>query len=115
MASQDVLADPAHVAQVLGVSAADPRLLTALVVASGYVAGRIGAPFVTQGEWDGTVVVVPSAGYVQQAVVSASVRMFKGPDVPFGLAGTDLVAYVRSTMPEVDLALFGHRTDFGVA
>jgi len=115
VAPQDVLADPATVAKVLGVAESDPRLLMALVVASGYVARRVGFPLIVSGEWDGTVTVVPSAGYVQQATVSASVRMYKGPDVPFGLAGTDLVAYVRSTMPEVDLALFGHRTDFGVA
>lgn len=116
MAAQDVLADPAAVARILGVTADDPRLLTALVVASGYVATRTGTTLLVQGEWDGlTVTVLPTAGYVQQAVVSASIRMYKGPDVPFGLAGTDLVAYVRSTMPEVDLALFGHRTDFGVA
>lgn len=116
MAAQDVLAPPASVAQVLGVVDNDPRLLTALVVASGYVATRVGTVLLLQPDWDGaTVVVLPAPGHVQQAVVSASVRMYKGPDVPFGLAGTDLVAYVRSTMPEVDLALFGHRTDFGVA
>jgi hypothetical protein len=108
--------DPADVAAVLGSSPDDPRVFLATIAATHYVATRIADDQVPDDPPAGTdVVVIPVSAAVRSATVAVAVRFYKAPEVPFGLAGTDLTAYVRSVMPEVELLLHGLRADFGIA
>ena len=113
----EALADPVEVARVLGTDPDTDRVVLATLTASQYVAGRTGyalADVPLGASPYGPVRVVEAPAAVRQATVAAAIRFYKGPDVPFGLAGADLQSYVRSVMPEVDLALLGYRVDFGV-
>ena len=101
-------ADPTEPARILGVAPSDPRLVLALETAERYVQLRTGID-------PATVDPSTAPSGPHSATVAASVRFYKGPDVPFGLAGTDLTSYVSRTMSEVDLALVGHRLDWGIA
>ena len=97
-----------ELARILGIPATDPRLLLALDTATAYVFLRTRIdPALT------TPATAPPA--CRSATLAAAVRFYKGPDVPFGLAGSDLTSYVTRTMSEVDLALVGSRVDFGIA
>ena len=110
-------ATPDDLVAVIGGPADTSRLAVALVTASEWVALRVGEALLNPDMAPVGPYVIESVSCPAQwraATIAAAVRFYKGPDVPFGLAGTDLTAYVRSTMPEVDLALLGQRTDFGV-
>ena len=52
------------------------------------------------------------------ATIDLAVRIYRGPDVPFGVAGMSdgqMVAYVRSWVPEAELLLAGQRVSWGIA
>lgn len=101
-----------------GVTGLDDRLDLALLIASRWVDYRTGttvdqaavtAPY--------TLTVVASQPAVKQATISAATRFYKSPDVPFGVAGGlgDLAVYIKSSIPEAELLLLGHRVSWGIA
>jgi len=100
----------------------DDELALALVSATRYIDLRTDTDAVADDDWTGNAadVVVesaPKASYVA-ATLAMAVRIHKSPDVPFGVAGMSdqgMVAYVRQTMPEVELILFGETLTPGVA
>lgn len=90
-----------------------------LLLATRYVAYRVGA-VVTDTEVPvplvGDVSPVPARPAWRRATVAAGVRFFKSEEVPFGVAGGwDMATYVRQSIPDVDLMLYGQRTGFGIA
>lgn len=98
----------------------DERLSIALVIATCYVATYVGAELEDPlGTWDpeGELELVEGipAAYVQGALVAA-VRIMRGPDVPFGVAGGlgEAAVYIARGIPEADTVLAGHRVDFGI-
>lgn len=99
-------------------SAADRRALC-LIIATRWVAYRVGA-VVTDDTLDPTIPLevqaVPARPAWRQATVAAAVRFWQSPTVPFGVAGGwDMATYVRMSIPDVDLLLYGQRARFGIA
>lgn len=100
----------------------DDELALALVAASRYVDLRTDSDATADDDWTGSsddlvVESDPKASYVA-ATLALAVRFHKSADVPFGVAGMSdqgMVAYVRSSMPEVDLILYGETLVPGVA
>lgn len=117
----DVYASRSDLSAAIGgtISGADDRLDLAVLVASRWVDYRVGNDVVESdltAPYTLTVVACPPAW--KAATIAAAVRFLKSPDVPFGVAGMDgsgMTAYVRSSMPEVELLLFGHRMAWGMA
>jgi hypothetical protein len=94
------------------------RRSLALLVGTRYVAYRVG------GRLDelaisypvGTITVVDARPAWRTATVAGAVRFMKSAEVPFGVAGGwDMATYVRQTIPDVDLLLYGQRSAFGIA
>lgn len=97
----------------------DRRALV-LILATRWVAYRIGAVVTDELLDPATTPLIPTPvacrPAVRQATVAAAVRFDKSPDVPFGVAGGwDMATYVRMSMPDVDLMLYGQRRAFGIA
>jgi hypothetical protein len=113
-----VYASEAELNAILGrePSAHDERTVGALVAASRWVDYRIGVDFTDDPITSPVAItVVPSTAAIHAATLVAAVRFYKGPDVPFGVAGQDLTAYVRTGIPDAELALLGQRQSFGIA
>jgi hypothetical protein len=117
----DVYASRADLEAAIGgtISGAGDRFDLALLVASRWVDYRVGTA-VTEANLSApyTLVVVACPPAWKAATIAAAVRFLKSPDVPFGVAGMDgsgMTAYVRTSMPEVELLLFGHRMAWGMA
>jgi hypothetical protein len=119
---EDAYASDAELVAVIGPSANSAtveRRAVALLLATRWVAYRIGVP-VTDDPVDvdvpPTIHAVPATAAVRQATLAAAVRFYKSPDVPWGVAGGwDEAVYVRQSMPEVELILFGQRRRWGIA
>ena len=101
----------------------DDDLARSLVTASRWVDIYIGdADVIADDAWTGhhgdlAVVPGPPAALVT-ATLALAVRFHKSPDVPFGVAGMNdqgVVAYVRQSVPEAAIALYGRRLGFGIA
>jgi hypothetical protein len=106
---------------VLGASAGGAnatRRAVSLLLATRWVAYRIGMP-VTDDPIPvdiSDVTAVEARPAIRQATVAAAIRFYKSPDVPWGVAGGwDEAVYVRQSMPEVELMLFGQRQRWGIA
>jgi hypothetical protein len=118
VATTRVYASEAELNAILGrpVGSSDDRTVLALIAASRWVDYRIGLAFddapVTL---PAVLEVVPSTPGIHGATLVVAVRAYKGPDVPFGVAGEDLTAYVRSSIPDAELLLYGQRQRFGIA
>lgn len=119
----DAFASMADLEGVIGAAAgasAVRRRELALLLATRWVAYRIGIP-VTDELLDptapaGGVTVVPARASWALATLTAAVRFYKSPDVPWGVAGGwDEAVYVRQSMPEVELQLLGQRELWGIA
>jgi hypothetical protein len=100
----------------------DDDLALALVTATRLVDIYVGdLDVVADDLWTGDaddldVEATPTSALVA-ATLAAAVRIYKGADVPFGVAGMSdqgIVAYVRQSMPEVALALTGQAVSWGV-
>lgn len=115
-----VFASPADLSAVLGTAQTpgiEDRLDLALVVATGWVGHRVGEP---QDPGDlvppYTVEVVACPPAWRLATIAAAVRFYRSPEVPFGVMQVgEYGAQVRSSIPEAEAALLGHRADFGLA
>ena len=101
----------------------DDDLARALVTATRWIDIYIGDSTVAADDgWTGaaadlTVEATPPAALVT-ATLALAVRFHKSPSVPFGVAGMSdqgIVAYVRSSVPEIGILLFGRRQSFGIA
>ena len=96
------------------------RRAVALLLATRWVAYRIGVPVtddpIDPNDAEPTIHPVPAKAAIRQATIAAAVRFYKSPDVPWGVAGGwDEAVYVRQSMPEVELILFGQRQRWGIA
>jgi hypothetical protein len=114
----NVYASEAELNAILGrePSAHDERTVASLVAASRWVDYRIGVTITDDPiTIPYTIAVVAASPAVHAATLVAAVRFYKGPDVPFGVAGQDLTAYVRTGIPDAELALLGQRQSFGIA
>ena len=123
LGARDTYASMADLEAVIGASAGESQVRRrelCLIAATRWVAHRIGAPVTDElldpGAPSVGVNTVPAKAAWAQATLEAAVRFYKGPDVPWGVAGGwDEAVYVRQNMPEVELILFGHRVAWGVA
>lgn len=115
----NVYASRAELSSVLGgtITGADDRLDMALIVASRWVEYRVGLD-VTEADLSApyTLVVVACHPAYKAATLAAAVRFFKAADAPWGVASLgDMSAYVKTSMPDVELLLMGQRQAFGLA
>lgn len=115
----DVYASRTELSAVLGgtITGADDRLDLALLAASRWVEHRVGLD-VTEADlvapYTLTVVACPPSW--KAATLAAAVRFFKAADAPWGVAGVgELAAYIKTSMPDVELLLMGQRQAFGIA
>lgn len=125
LGARDVFASMSDLEAVVGAAAGEAqtrRRELALIAATRWVAYRIGVPMATGDELLDPQVpsvgvdVVPARASWYEATLAAAVRFYKGPDVPWGVAGGwDEAVYVRQSMPEVELVLFGQRERWGLA
>lgn len=108
----------------LGISgtAKDDELALALVAATRWVDVMTDGDATADDVWTGDaadiVVDTAATAAIVQLVIGLGVRIYKGPDVPFGIAGMSdngLVAYVRRVYPEAELLLVGQRSTWGLA
>lgn len=115
----NVYASRSELSSVLGgtITGADDRLDLALLVASNLVRYRVGLD-VTEADLSApyTLVVVACPPAYKSACLVAAVRAFKSADAPWGVASFgDMTAYVKQSIPDVDVILFGQRQAFGLA
>jgi hypothetical protein len=123
MSTHAVYASLEEAARAIGVeqtSGVDDRLALALILASRWVDYRVGRTSAADLDtsltrpYEVTVVARP-AGQVM-ATLSAAVRFYAAPDVPFGVLSVgDIGMAVRSSIPEAELHLLGQRTAWGIA
>jgi hypothetical protein len=99
----------------------DDRLARALVAATRIVDVWIGAGTAADDDYTGDasdlVVVDPRPAALVEATIYAAVRIKSAPSAPFGVAGMSdqgIVAYVRSTLPDLPLILMGRQASWGI-
>jgi hypothetical protein len=118
---EDSYASDDDLVAIIGANAGgQTRRALSLLLATRWVAYRIGVPVTDDPpadvEVEPTVQLVAAPYAVRQATLAAAVRFYRSPDVPFGVAGGwDEAVYVRMSMPEVELLLFGQRQRWGIA
>jgi len=101
----------------------DDELALALVAGTRAIDYRIGdldveADDVWTGDPDDLELATGVKSNVVLATLAAAVRFTKSAEVPFGVAGMNdqgVVAYVRSSMPEVDILLAEATESWGLA
>lgn len=116
-----VYAAPADLAAALGTGQTvglDERLALACIVGSQWVDHRVGNVVDTSAQippYDPVVVACPPAW--RAAAIAAAVRFYRSPDVPFGVmqVGGDYGMSVKTSIPEAELMLLGHRAPGGIA
>lgn len=114
----------ASVAELDAIIGANPglggagRRALALIVGTRWVAYRVGMPVTDEPiplDVQDVIPVEAKAAW-RIATIAAAVRFFRSPDVPFGVAGGwDEAVYVRQSMPEVELLLYGQKQRWGIA
>lgn len=93
------------------------RMTLALVVGTNYVNAKIGLP-VDEDDLEApySIDVVPAPAVYRAATIAAAVRFYSSAQAWAGVIGVgESASYIRSSLPEVDLILFGHRKSFGLA
>lgn len=115
----DVYATPEEVANAstAGVIGDPDAMARACIIATAWVADRVGEdqpadelapPY--------TVTRVPCPAAWTLATITLAARFLESPQNPLGIAGQgEMTTYIRTSAPDVDLILFGHRRSWGIA
>lgn len=110
----------AQLIQVVGARPDEEEMLDRVLAAGTlYVDFKVGntvsdEDLISPGE-DGLEVVDGCPAAYTQACLAAAVRFLRSPETPFGLTGIGEAGfYVKTSIPECDVILFGHRQSFGL-
>lgn len=113
---------PAELRAVIGVpNGQDARVAACCVLGSVWLDHYLGAVEPVIPEYDDAAAIVRAAGTtypLQHGALLLAERLYRSPDVPFGVAGGlgDLAVRVYSlSVPEAELAALGLRQSWGIA